>query len=103
MLSSAAAMLVQDRAYLGESEHTFDELAAVDFAGCDLKRDNMSLKAISTCITLALRSQHTAASLRSLIGIPIVLVIFAESFCRVLRQLICASRIFAFLRSESVS
>lgn len=53
---------------------TFNKLAAVDLAGSDLECDNVALIIVSA--GLAPRNNpRTAASLRSLIGIPIVLVI----------------------------
>jgi hypothetical protein len=53
---------------------TFEKLATVDLAGCDLERDYVALIVVSDA-RWARDDRHTAASLRSLIGIPIVLVI----------------------------
>lgn len=71
---------------------TFNKLATVDFAGCDLKRDNVTLNVVSATIGCELAVKHTAASLRSLIGIPIVLVMTAfYVLCRI-SGLWCACR-----------
>lgn len=54
---------------------TFDQLSTVHFAGCDFEGNDVSLVR-SVCDAMVVeREQRTAASLRSLIGIPIVLVI----------------------------
>lgn len=55
---------------------TLDKLATVDFAGGDLKCNDVALYVVSASAS-AWGAVHTAASLRSLIGMPIVLVIFA--------------------------
>ena len=50
MLSSAAVLSANVAG--GEIQgtwRTFDELAAVDLAGCDLERDDVALGGISTC------------------------------------------------------
>jgi hypothetical protein len=54
---------------------TFEKLATVDLAGCDLERDYVALIVVSDARWARGGDRHTAASLRSLIGIPIVLVI----------------------------
>ena len=59
--------------------HTFDELAAVDLARSNLESDDVALRAVSA-IPVRRNVRRTAASLRSLIGIPIVLVILAVQF-----------------------
>lgn len=67
---------ISSRAFVARSpqRRTFNKLAAVDLARSDFECDNVALEGVSA--SLALRSSpHTAASLRSLIGIPIVLVI----------------------------
>lgn len=55
---------------------TFYELAAIDLARCNLKRNNVTLRSLASDATEGLEGgARTAASLRSLIGMPIVLVI----------------------------
>lgn len=56
---------------------TLDELSAVHFAGCNLERDDVALQ-LSARPSFDQAGEHTAASLRSLMGIPIVLVMFAN-------------------------
>ena len=58
---------------------TFDELATIYLAGCDLERYDMILGESYQCVAIqgGNRLGFTWASLRSFIGIPIVLVIMA--------------------------
>ena len=53
---------------------TFDQLAAIHLARCDLQRDNVTLYNVSDSARSGIDSGRTAASLRSLMGMPIVLV-----------------------------
>jgi hypothetical protein len=57
------------------NRRTFEELSAVDLARSDLDGNDMPLHAVSAAKSPGGYHRHTAASLRSLIGIPIVLVI----------------------------
>lgn len=69
---------------------TLDELATVNFARGDLKRNDVSLLVVSANAS-ACRAVRTAASLRSLIGIPMVLVIVAVRCSRLKVDWECSS------------
>jgi hypothetical protein len=48
MLSSAAILSACVESWIEGTPRTFDELATVDLAGCNLEGDNVALSAIST-------------------------------------------------------
>ena len=70
--ASAAARFVA----IGHS--TFYQLSTVDLSGCDFEGDDMSLHRLASLRWNWMGKPRTAASLRSLIGMPIVLVIVPD-------------------------
>lgn len=74
MLSSATNLKHTPNVNICRNMRTFQQLAAVDLAGCDLDGDNVALRPSAFPPLVWGLRERTAASLRSLIGIPIVLV-----------------------------